>query len=291
MTGYDPTQEHLGVTVEMSIPVSHDEETNSTSEEAAPDDPTKQNGHIHPVEIPTGEVITVTDDQCRYTSTDAPVLNSDPVTLLTSPVSVTPSPPSVEVEASSAEIITLPESNASSGAEPLEDIQDKLEQEGIGESPEVFLSTTQNITDGDPEGRQQDAREGSGESSGDSPEVKPGLLLTNPTFSTDHTSERIDNEAGTDEPPPSDVKITLIPHLTLTSGWEPEPSSSTLQESRSDREYSAEPPVAEGSDDVSKVQEVVTEITTSRINGEFKGLHQKPISSISHLPYRLESCL
>lgn len=274
MTGYGPTQEHPGVTVESSVPVGDDgdeESNNSTSEEAAPDDPTDQSGHIHPAEIPTAEVITVTDDQCRCTSTDAPVLNSDPVTLLTSPVSVTPSPPSVEVEASSAEIITfVPESNASSGAEPPEDIQDKLEQEGLGESPDVFLSTTQNITDGDPEGREQDTREGSGESSGDSPEVKQGLLLTNPTLSTDHTSERTDIEAGTDEPPPSDVKITLIPHLTLTPGWEPEPSSSTLQESRSDREYSAEPPLAEEPDNVSTEQELVAEMPTSSINGEFK---------------------
>ncbi|KAI3361377.1 hypothetical protein L3Q82_012941, partial [Scortum barcoo] len=251
-SGYDPTQEHP--TVESSIPVGHaDEESQSASEEEAPDDPTEQSGHIHPAEIPTAEVIAVTDGRCGCTTGDAPVLNSDAVTLLTS---VTPSPPSVEVEASSAEIITfIPESNASSGAESLEDIQDKLEQEGLGESPEIFLSTTQNITD--PEGREQDGREGSGESSGDGPEV------TNPTLPTEHTSERTDTEAGTDEPPPSDVKITLIPHVTLTPGWEPEPSSSTLQESRSDREYSAEPPVVGDSDDVSKEQEVTDEISSS----------------------------
>ncbi|XP_051263020.1 brevican core protein isoform X2 [Dicentrarchus labrax] len=266
-SGYHPTQEQPGVTVESPIPDDHhdDEESNSTSEEAAPDDSTDQSALIHPEDIPTAEVIIATDDS--GSTVDTPVLNSDTVTLLTSPVSVTLSPPSVEVEASSPEIITfIPESNASSGAGALEDIQDKLEQEGLGESPEVFFSRTQNTTDSGPEGREQDAREGSGESSGENPEVKQGLLLTNPTLSSDHTSGGNDGEAGTDTSPPSDVKITLIPHLTLTPGWEPEPSSPTPQESRSDREYSVEPPVAEVSDDVSKEQEFVAEITTSSIN-------------------------
>ncbi|KAM8735488.1 brevican core protein isoform 3-T3 [Acanthopagrus schlegelii] len=252
---YDPTPEHLGVTVESSTPADHeDEEPHSTSEEEAEPE---HSGHIHPAET-SAEVFTVADD--------SGVLNSDPVTLLTSSVSVTLSPPSAEVEASSPEIITfIPESNASSEAGPVEDIQDKQEQEGLGESPEVFLSTTQNITDGDPEEREQDGREGSGESSGESPEVRRGLLLT--TLSTDHTSsEGADGEAGTDTPPESEVKITLIPHLTLTPGWEPEPSSSAPQESRSDREYSAEPPVTKESDDVTKEREVVTEITSSSVD-------------------------
>uniref|UniRef100_A0A4W6D401 Brevican n=1 Tax=Lates calcarifer TaxID=8187 RepID=A0A4W6D401_LATCA len=217
-SSYDPTREHSAVTTESSIPVEHgDEEYNSTSEEAAPDDPTEQSGHIHPAETPTAEVVTVTDDS--GSSVDGFVLNNDPVTLSTSLVSVTLSPPAVEVEASSPEIITfIPDSNASSGAEPLEDIQEKNEQEGLGESPEVFLTTTQNITDGVPESGGHDAREGSGESSGEIPEMKPELLLTNPTVSTDHASEGTDGEAGTGAPPPSDVKITLIPDLTLTPG-------------------------------------------------------------------------
>ncbi|KAM9353601.1 LOW QUALITY PROTEIN: brevican core protein [Symphorus nematophorus] len=264
-SGYDPTQEHPGVTEEPSISVHHDDEdSNSSTEEADTEDQTEQSGHIHSAEIPTAEVITVTDDSA---SSDVPVLNGDPVTLFTSAASVTLSPAPVEVEASSPEIITfIPESNTSSEAEPLEDIQDKHEREGLGESPGVFLSTAQNITDGDQEGREQDAGEGSGESSGESPEVKSALLLTNPTLSTDHSSEGTDGEAGTDTPPPSDVKITLIPHLTLTPGWEPEPSSPAPQESRSDREYSAVPPVTEESDDTSKEQEVTAEITTRSIN-------------------------
>lgn len=253
-----------------------DDGSNSTSEEAAPDDPTDQSGHMDSAEIPTAEAFTVTDDS--GSSVDAPVLNNDPVTLLTSPASLTLSASSVEVEANSPEIITfIPESNASSEAEPLEDSQDKLEQEGLGESPDVFLNTDQNITEGsERDVTEENSDSGSGES-GENPEVKPELFLTNPTLSTDRTVEGIDGERGTDAPLPTDVKITLIPHLTLTSGWEAEPSASTLQESRSDREYSAEPPVTEENDDVSKEQEAVAEITTSSINGEFKViLHQKP---------------
>ncbi|XP_078108182.1 uncharacterized protein LOC144519136 [Sander vitreus] len=164
-------------------------------------------------------------------------------------------------DASSPEIITfIPESNTPSGAEPLDAIQDKLEREVLRESPEIFFNKTQNITDSDPEGREQDSGEGSGESSGGSAE------LTNPTLSTDHTSAGTDSEDATDAPHPADVKITLIPHMTLTRGWEPEASSSssTAQESRSDLEYSAEPPVADGSEDVSKEPEVVTEIPYQR---------------------------
>ncbi|XP_040900336.1 brevican core protein isoform X2 [Toxotes jaculatrix] len=262
--GDDSAQDHSAVTVQCSIPVDHgDEEFNSTSEETAPDDPAEQSGHVRPAEIPTAEVIAATDDSSS--SVDSPVLNSDPVTLLTSPVSVTLSPPSVEVEASSPDVITfIPESNASSGAGPLEDIQEKNEQEGLGGSPEVFFSTTQNIIDSDPEGRGQGTREGSGESSGESPEMKPELLLTNPTASTDPASGGTDADAGTDASSASDGKITLIPHLTLTPDWEPEPSSSTPQESRSDHEYSA--PIAEEPEDVSTEEEVVVEITTGSIN-------------------------
>ncbi|KAM6935616.1 brevican core protein [Lycodopsis pacificus] len=137
------------------------------------------------------ELVTVT----------GPVLSTDPVTWSASTVSVTLSPTSADAEATSPEIITfVPESNTSSGAEPLEDVQDRLEQEVLGEGPEVFLSTTQNITDSDPLGVEQDGGEESGDSSGESPEVKPELLSTNPSLSTDHT----DGEDATDAP--SDVE-------------------------------------------------------------------------------------
>ncbi|KAK9514383.1 hypothetical protein VZT92_027854 [Zoarces viviparus] len=197
-SGYDPGPELPGVTVESSIPVGHgDEDSSGTSEETATDDLTDQSGHIHPAEPPTAELITVTGDS----GVNAPVLSTDPVTLSTSTVSVTLSPTSADVEAGSPEIITfVPESNISSGAEPLKDVQDRLEQEVLGEGPEVFLSTTQNITDSDPVGVEQDGGEESGDSSGENSEVKPELLSTSSSLSTDHT----DAEDATDTP--SDVE-------------------------------------------------------------------------------------
>ncbi|XP_028282339.1 brevican core protein isoform X2 [Parambassis ranga] len=229
-TGYDPSDEHSGVPF---FPVNHDEEEfNSTSNETAPVDPPEQNGHVHPAEISTGSNV---DDH---------IVKSDPVTLLASPVSVTITPPSVEVEASSPEIVTfIPEMNTSSETEPLEDIQDRFEEEELGESRAVLLHTTQNITDNDPDGRENDTREGSGESSGDHPE---------------HFITTVSVDPGTDAPLPSEIKITLIPHLTLTPGWEPEPSLSTPQESRSDREYSAVPAATEDSEDISQEERGTT---------------------------------
>ncbi len=247
------------MTVESSILVDHgDQESNSTSEEAEPGDADEQSGHSHPAEVPTEDIVTVSEH-----SGDS----SDPgATSLTSPITVTLSAPSMEAEANSPEILTFThKNNAPSGAETPENIQDKAELEGSGE---VFHSTAPNVTESDGEEMEQEAREGSGESSGERPEVKSGLLLTNPTPSTDHNSEGLGGDAGTDEPRPSDVKITLIPRLTLTPSWEPEPSSSSPQESRSDREYSAEPPVTEQSDDASTEHEVVSVIPTSSINGQ-----------------------
>lgn len=250
LAGFDPAQEHSGVT-EPSTPADHsDEEPSSTSGEMATDDLAEQSGHIHPPEIPTPEV-TFTHDTSP--SVDAPVLKTEPVLLSVSPISVTLSTPPVEVEASSEIITFIPESNTSSGAEPLEDIEDNLELEGLGESAVVF--TTQNITNIQPEGSEKDTREGSGES------------LENPTLSADNSSVAVNGDAGTDATS-SEIRITLIPHLTLTPDWEPELSPATPQESRSDWEHSTEPPAAaaaaQESDDASKEQEM----STSSINGK-----------------------
>lgn len=234
-----------------SIPVHHDdEESNSTPEVAEPEDPAEQSGHIHP-----SEVSAVTEDS--GSSVDVPVPSGELVTLL----AVTLSTPSVEADRSSTGIKTfIPESGASSGDIPLEDIQDKVEQEGLGNKP--FLSTTQKVGDTDLERREHDPSESSGETSSERPEV------TSPTLSVDL------NEAGTDMAPASDVKITLIPHQTLTPDWELEPCSSVPQESRSDREYSAEPPVTAGSDNITKEQDVAAEITSSSFSGEFTEKHK-----------------
>ncbi|XP_058504045.1 brevican core protein [Solea solea] len=225
------------------FPVDYDDE-----EFKSVSDPVEQSGHIHATEIPTSEVLTVTEHS-DFT-VDAPILNNDPATVLTS---VSPSPPT-GVESSPAEMITfIPESKASSGAEPLEDIKENIEQQTVGESQQAFLSTRENITDGDSEEKDQDDGVGSGESSGETPEMKPEIPLTNPTVCRC-------GEADNGEDPHSDVEITLIPHPTLTPGWEPEPSSSssTLQESLSDREYSAESSTAGEMYDISKEQEVIT---------------------------------
>ncbi|XP_029929038.1 brevican core protein [Myripristis murdjan] len=276
---YGHTHEQSGVTIESSAPVDHgDEESEATSLETAPDDASSFSGqteHTNAAEIPTVEVITVTDDS--GSSDEGSVPKNDLVTLLTSPIPVTLSPPSAEVEASSpGEFITLiPESNAPSGSE--EEVQHKIEQEGLGASPEIFLSAAQNITDatsgqgeivdGDPEGTRQEVEEehsgsdvGSGESSGEGSGVKPDLLSKTPNLSTDHRSEG--SETGTDLPS-ADIEITLLPDLTVTPGWEPEPSPTAPQESRSDLEYSAEPPATEEPDDVPKEQEVTEDEPTS----------------------------
>lgn len=246
MTGYDPTHKPSAETVESSVPMKHgDEEFSGTSDEEIPDDPTEQSGHMHPAENPTAEVVQVTED--AYSSVGAPVLKNDPFTLSASPVSVTLSPPSVEVKASSPEIVTFhPEHNVSPEPELLEDIQDKIQQEGSGENPEVFQNTPENHL----EERERDSSEGSGDPSGENPPTKPDLFLTNPTLPGGHTSMCV-SETFSDA---HEKKITLIPHLTLKPDWEPEPSSSTLQESRSDREYSADSPVTVESDDISHEQ-------------------------------------
>uniref|UniRef100_A0A672FWM4 Brevican n=1 Tax=Salarias fasciatus TaxID=181472 RepID=A0A672FWM4_SALFA len=164
-------------------------------------------GHSHPADV-----------------SDAPLLKTDAVT----PVGSSVSPPPLEVEASSADITTsTPESHSS--PEPPESAEEQLHQQEFGENPVVFPKATQNVPDGDPE------RASSGESSGEIPHQEPELVLRDLTPPADHSTE---------PPAPTEIRITLIPHESLTPGWEPE-DSSTLQESRSEREYSTGPPAAE----------------------------------------------
>ncbi|KAF7664036.1 hypothetical protein LDENG_00189980 [Lucifuga dentata] len=274
-SSYDPTHEHLGVTMESATQVDHhDEESDGTSVPETPGDHNIQSGHTHPAEIhpsdiPTTEILTAE-------VTGSPILRSDLVTLLASPDSVTPSPSSTDADGSfPGEIINLiPENSAPSGTEDPEEILGKVEQEGLGESPEEFLSAAQNITDStsrlgsDPEENGQEENEsGSKEGSGESSEgqgAKPDLLLTNLNLSTDHRHERSEGGAGTEAlPPPTDPEMTILPALTITSGWEPEAPPVVSQESRSDLEYSTEPPVTEDSDDDSNEEEAAAEVPTS----------------------------
>lgn len=263
MTDNDPTHQPP----ESATQINHDDDES--------DDHTDQSGHTHPTEIPTAEVTTVTDDS----GADGPVLNNDLVTLLTSTDLMTLSPPPVEAGLSSPyEIITLiSEDSATYGAEAHEEIVGKVEQEGLGKSPELFLSPTHNITnassglDADPEenghlGRDgnPESEESSWESSG-GPAVRLDVPPTNPYHSSDHRSERSEDGTGTEAPPSAEPETTLLPDLTFTPAWASEASPTVVsQESRSDLEYSTEPSVTEQSgDDSQKSEEAEHEDHTS----------------------------
>ncbi|XP_060905376.1 brevican core protein [Labrus mixtus] len=195
-------------------------------------DDVEEPGSDHAAEMRPAELHTVTYDSH----------SSDWLTLLTSSVSVTLTPPPVEVEARTFI------SNCSSGANGLEHFQDDL-----GENPEILLCTSHNTTETEQEEREQDGGEGSAESFEEGGDVKPYLTR----------SMRVDGDD-----PESDVKIKLIPLLALTPAWEPQ--TSTPQESRSDREYSAEMAVNQDSDDVSKEQDV-EDTTSSNIDPGSEG--------------------
>ncbi|MEQ2164577.1 hypothetical protein GOODEAATRI_008012, partial [Goodea atripinnis] len=243
---------------------TRDEDINSNSNTTEPDDYTEQSGHIHPAVFQNVEVPLVSDK--TYSSVDSMVLQNNPLTLLTS-VSVTQLPLSVKVEISSSEIVTFhPDVPTLSEVEPVEEIQDKIDQDTLEENPEVFLNTVPNITEYNPDETGGDRREGADESSEETPHINPDLTVTSPTLSADHSADGNIGEGGSEAPPLSEIKITLIPHLSLTPRWEPEPSTPTAQESRSDREHSAEPPVNEKSE-IFKEQEFTR--TQSRTHGKF----------------------
>ncbi|KAK5861692.1 hypothetical protein PBY51_017149 [Eleginops maclovinus] len=236
--GYDHTAEPPGVSVGSPRPVDGaDGTTSSPSEEAATRHPARP---LHPAETPAAETPAAETPAAEtpaaelltdYSSLSATVLNSHPVTSFTSSASV---PPSTETTT--------------------EHLEEKQEEEVLGG---VFLSTTQNILNFFTE-KEHDGGEGSGESSGENPEITPSLFLTGPTVA--HS----EGEEATDAPPPSEVKITLLPRLSLSPGWELEPSPSTLQESRSDLEFSARPPAAEEEEE--EEEEEVEEISTSSMH-------------------------
>ncbi|KAM4735775.1 brevican core protein isoform 2-T2 [Anableps anableps] len=243
-SGYTDTQEPSDVPTESALQLNiSDEALNSSSNSTQPDDSTEQSGHIHPAEFPNAEVPLVTDE-----------------ILPASPVSVTQLPLSVKVEVSSSEIVAFhPESPTPSEVEPLEETQDPLE-----ENQEVFLNTVPNPTEDNPDETERDPSEVWDESSGQSPQINPELSVTNSTLPADHTTDGNIGEGRSDAPPLTEIKITLIPHLSLTPRWEPVPSTPTVQESRSDREYSAEPPFNDKSHEISKEQEFTG--TRSRIH-------------------------
>ncbi|MEQ2199984.1 hypothetical protein XENOCAPTIV_018976, partial [Xenoophorus captivus] len=255
------------VSTSVVVPTSdsgEDEDINCNSNTTEPDDYTEQSGHIHPAVFQNVEVPLVSDK--TYSSVDSMVLQNNPLTLLTS-VSVTQLPLSVKVEISSSEIVIFhPDVPTLSEVEPVEEIQDKIDQDTLEENPEVFLNTVPNITEYNPDETGGDRREGADESSEETPHINPDLTVTRPTLSADHSADGNVAEGGSEAPPLSEIKITLIPHLSLTPRWEPEPSTPTAQESRSDREHSAEPLVNEKSE-IFKEQEFTR--TQSRTHGKF----------------------
>ncbi|XP_015805439.3 brevican core protein isoform X1 [Nothobranchius furzeri] len=242
---FDPTQEGSGVLAESVIPVNHgDEDFSGASEEAAPDDAAELSGFMHPAEIPTSEAVQITDDS----SIDALVIQNTTFSSQPSPDSVTLRPSSAEFHVSHPETATFhPDNNSSSAVEPLEEMQKKIDQDGL-----VF-STVQSVVDHDPAGG-RGSREEFDESSGETPHMTPEVLMVDPTVSAENTTD----ETGSNTPPQSEANVTLIPQMTLTPSWEPFPLIPTSQESRSDWEYSAEAPVNEKPEEISKSQHLTT---------------------------------
>ncbi|XP_038148330.1 brevican core protein isoform X1 [Cyprinodon tularosa] len=148
--------------------------------------------------------------------------------------------------------------------DPLEEIQGNTDHDMLEENSEVFLNTVPTVTEdvtetkGDPKDRSDEG------SSGGTPQMNPQLVMTNPTPSEDHTTAGNIREDASNAPPIPEIKITLIPHLSLTPRWEQEPSTPTAQESWSDQEYSAEPPVNE----IAKEQEFTTDQGSEGSGGE-----------------------
>ncbi|XP_045075800.1 LOW QUALITY PROTEIN: brevican core protein [Coregonus clupeaformis] len=120
------------------------------------------------VQFQLTEVLTVTYDTGSSEASGVHEGMLD-VTLLTSPIPITYSLPtqrSVEAEASSpGDFITfIPESSVPSGFDPLEEVLEKVEQEGLGEIPEVVETTTPETASGEEgSGDEENGQEVSGE--------------------------------------------------------------------------------------------------------------------------------
>ncbi|XP_014017636.2 aggrecan core protein isoform X3 [Salmo salar] len=156
---FDPTQEQSGVTSPDSSTLDDrvEQEAGGTVDSL----PEVSMGS-------TDEVLTVTYNTGSSEASGVHEGMLD-VTLLTSPIAITYSPPtqrSVEAEASSpGDFITfIPESSVPSGFDPLEEGLEKVEQEGLGEIPEVVETTTPETASGEEgSGDEQNGQEVSGD--------------------------------------------------------------------------------------------------------------------------------
>ncbi|XP_070996560.1 aggrecan core protein-like [Oncorhynchus clarkii lewisi] len=163
---FDPTQEQSGVTSPDSSTL--DEHVEQEAGGTVDSLPEVSMGSTDLGSVPTDKVLTVTYDTGSSEASGVHEGMLD-VTLLTSPKPITYSPPtqqSVEAEASSpGDFITfIPESSVPSGFNPLEEGLEKVEQEGLGEIPEVVETTTPETAFGE-EGSEdeQNGQEVSGE--------------------------------------------------------------------------------------------------------------------------------
>uniref|UniRef100_A0A8C7H7G4 Brevican n=1 Tax=Oncorhynchus kisutch TaxID=8019 RepID=A0A8C7H7G4_ONCKI len=216
--------------------------------------------------VPTDKVLTVTYDTGSSEASGVHEGMLD-VTLLTSPKPITYSPPtqrSVEGSSPGDFITFIPETSVPSGFDPLEEGLEKVEQEGLGEIPEVVETTTPETASGEEgSGDEQNGQEVSGEEesgqevSGDEESessliLEPEVPYINETVTpingtTVNSTDESEPESSTDAPS-TDMEITLLPDLYQT----PVPSPTVPQESRADAdlEYSGETSVTEDPDSI-----------------------------------------
>ncbi|XP_029596017.1 brevican core protein isoform X2 [Salmo trutta] len=169
---YDPTQEQSGVmSPDSSTLDDHVEQEAGGTVDSLPEvsmGSTDQDEHTDLSSVPTDKVLTVIYDTDSSEASGVHKRMLD-VTHLTSPIPITYSPPtqrSVEAEASSpGDFITfIPESSVPSGFDPLEERLEKVEQEGLGEIPEVVETTTPETASGEEVSRdEENGQEVSGE--------------------------------------------------------------------------------------------------------------------------------
>ncbi|XP_024241611.2 brevican core protein [Oncorhynchus tshawytscha] len=253
---YDPTQEQSGVTSPDSSTLDdHVEQEAGGTVDSLPDisnGSTDQDEHTDLGSVPTDEVLTVIYDTDSSEASGVHKGMLD-MTLLTSPIPITYSPPtqrSVEAGASSpGDFITvIPESSVPSGFEPLEEGLEKVEQEGLGEIPEVAETTTPETASGE---------EGSGD---ETPLPSPTI----PQESRADVNLEYSGETSLTEDPDSITPLTKKPEET--------PSPTPTTEDYDDQTTTAAPLYPEDVDE----EKLITTSTTPRFGNISDSCHENP---------------
>ncbi|XP_031645460.1 aggrecan core protein [Oncorhynchus kisutch] len=161
---FDPTQEQSGVmSPDSSTLDEHVEQEAGGTVDSLQE---VSMGSTDLGSVPTDKVLTVTYDTGSSEASGVHEGMLD-VTLLTSPKPITYSPPtqrSVEGSSPGDFITFIPETSVPSGFDPLEEGLEKVEQEGLGEIPEVVETTTPETASGEEgSGDEQNGQEVSGE--------------------------------------------------------------------------------------------------------------------------------